>query len=137
MYLLRQFRKLVDPLEATLCSLENGEDRQASTLALLEAMGVLSGLHDLALVMTRGRIHWIEIKLDKTETHGRTDLRADQAELHDLWDYYGHKSSVVRSADEFWAIVDSYGIAHRPRPPEQLALPPMPRKRRTRKRPAA
>lgn len=136
-FLLRQFRKLVDPLDATLVSLENGEDRQASTLALLEAMGVLSGLHDLALVMTRGRLHWIEVKLEKTLEHARSELRPDQVELHELWEFYGHKSSVVRNAEEFWAIVDSYAIPHRPRPPQQLSLPPMSRKRRTARRPAA
>ena len=124
-FLVRQFRKLVDPLEASLIAIENGEDRSPETLGLLGAMGIEPGACDLALVMIGRRIHWIECKLEATLTHARTDLRDDQRAHHSLMRWYGHAISVVRNAAEFWAIVDGYGISHAPVVvrPEQLVLP--------------
>lgn len=124
-YLVRQFRRLVDPLEAILVAQENGEDRSSETLALLGAMGLHAGWMDLVLVMTGARVHWIEVKLEATLQHGRTDLREDQRETHALLGFYDHRVSVVRNAGEFWTIVDSYGITHAALPPrhEQLLLP--------------
>lgn len=104
---------------------ENGEDRSSETLALLGAMGLHVGWVDLALVMTGARVHWIEVKLEATLQHARTDLREDQRATHALLGFYDHAVSVVRNASEFWAIVDSYGITHAAPPPrhEQLVLP--------------
>lgn len=134
---MRQFRKLVDPIHARLISLENGEDRSAATLALLHALGVDDGVPDLLLIMTRGRAHWIEVKLDATLTHARTDLFDAQSAFHAGLGGLGHAVSVVRSAPEFWAIVDRYHVPHAPVPQtaEQLVLP-RPR-RRPRKRASA
>jgi hypothetical protein len=124
-YLARQFNRLVDPLDALLLGIENGEDRSAETLALLEAMGLQSGITDLALLIAGPRVHWIEVKLAKTEAHARTELFDDQIAMHKLLGWYGFPVSVIRSADEFWAVVDGEGVPHRPRPPryEQLQLP--------------
>jgi hypothetical protein len=122
---VRQFKRLVSPLQATLLAIENGENRPPETLELLGAMGMENGITDLALLTNRARIHWIEVKLEATLQHARTDLRPDQREIHDLLVFYDHRISVVRNPDEFWSIVDSYDIAHLPVPPrhEQLILP--------------
>jgi hypothetical protein len=130
---VQQFRKLVSPLDATILAIENGEDRNPETLALLGPLGMLSGFTDLALVMTRARIHFIEVKLEATLRHPRSELREDQRAIHRLLAYYDHKVSVVRSAAEFWHIVDSHGITHGALPQfhEQLLLP-RPRRRPTR-----
>lgn len=126
-YLVRQFRRLVDPLEASLAAIENGEDRSAETLDLLHALGVLDGMVDLVLLLRHGRVRWIEIKLEATLQHKRTGLTGAQRDLHALFGFYGHTVDVVRNAAEFWAIVDAEGISHAPRPParEQLVLLPL------------
>jgi len=128
--LVRQFRQLVDPLSAQLFSIENGEARSPETLALLGAMGMLSGWPDLGLVGTHALIHWIEIKLESSLQHARTELGADQRSIHALLSWYGHSVSVVRNSFEFWAIIDAHAIPHGPVPPrhEQLLLP-RPRRR--------
>lgn len=136
-YLVRQFRRLVDPLDASLIAIENGEDRSPETLELLDAMGLEAGITDLVLLATGARAHWIEIKLAKTDLHAATDVRPNQQVIHNLLRYYRFQVSVVRTADEFWAIVDAMQIHHLPRPPvhEQLHLPVM--RRRRLKRPTA
>lgn len=130
---MRQFRRLVDPLQASLIAVENGEGRTAETLALLEALGVEDGWPDLMLVMCGGRVHFLEVKLDKTERHARTDLRDSQRRIHALLRWYGHPVDTIRSAAELWAVVDTHGIPHKPLPdrPLQLTLP-RPRRRRVR-----
>jgi hypothetical protein len=134
---VRQFRRLVDPLDASLIAIENGEDRSPETLELLDAMGLEAGITDLVLLATGARAHWIEIKLAKTDLHAATDVRPNQQVIHNLLRYYRFQVSVVRTADEFWAIVDAMQIHHLPRPPvhEQLHLPVM--RRRRLKRPTA
>lgn len=120
-------------MEASIFSVENGEARSPETLGLLGAMGLVSGWPDLGLVGIRALIHWIEIKLENTLHHPRTDLREDQRKIHELLAFYDHRVSVVRNSDEFWRVVDSLGIRHAAVPPrrEQLLLP------RPRRRPVA
>lgn len=131
-YLVRQFRKLVDPLAGTLVAIENGAEREAKTLELLHAMGVLNGIPDLLLLGAGRKVRFIEVKLAATAQHLRTDLSEAQADVHLLLHWYGFRVDVVRTAAEFWAIVDEEGIAHGARPAqhEQLTLLAGPRRKR-------
>lgn len=116
-FLVRQFRRIVDPLDASLVSIENGEDRPDKTLELLHALGVEDGFPDLALIMIRRRVVWIEVKLEATLRHPRTELRLDQASWHELLQFYGFRTEVVRSWNELLAILDEEKIPHRPSAP--------------------
>lgn len=136
-HLVRQFRQRVDPLEASLVAVENGDGRTAESLALLYAKGVVANWPDLMLVIRGGRVHFIEVKLAATLRHERTDLNAGQRELHLLLRFYDHLVSVVRNEAEFWAIVEQHGIEHKPLPSraEQLLLPRPRRKPKPRPKP--
>lgn len=112
-FLVRRFRSLVDPIDASLIALENGEGRAAETIELLKAMGLEDGLPDLMLLGQRRRIRFIEVKLEATLRHARTELRGEQTAFHDLLGFYGFQVDVVRSWAEFWAIVEAEGIPHR------------------------
>lgn len=133
-WLVDQFRRLVRPENAKLISLENGEDRTDATLGLLARLGVEDGVTDLALIMTRGRIAWIEVKLESTLRHARTGPSEDQKAWHAALELLGHRCWVVRNAAEFWAVVDHYHVPHDlvPVRVEQLLLP-RPRRRPQRK----
>jgi hypothetical protein len=114
--LVRRFRRYVMPWDAVLAMVANGEYRPAETLDLLDAMGLERGITDLVMVAARGLTCWIEVKLEKTLEHTRTDLTQTQRELHDTWAYMGHVMRVVRSLEELWAIVEEFAIPHRPWP---------------------
>jgi hypothetical protein len=121
---VRQFRRLVSPLDAVILALENGEDRPEATLGLLAALGVEDGTPDLAVFMIRGGLKLIEVKLERTLHHPRTGLSDAQRRLHDVLGFLGHEVSTVRSSSEFWAVVDALGVPHRPLDrTEQLMLP--------------
>lgn len=124
MFIARNFRSVVNELDAKLIPFENGEDRSPATLELLEALGLENGLPDFILLLKRGRMRWIEIKLEETLHHRRTELRKDQQAAHDLLLWFGHQVDVVRSWAEFWAIVEAEQIPHKPLPPhaEQLVM---------------
>jgi hypothetical protein len=112
--MVRRFRRHVMPWHAILVLIANGEYRPESTLDLLEAMGLEDGVMDLVMVISGGRTRWIEVKLDRTPEHGRTDLFQAQIEMHGLFGYLDHKVDQVRSLQELWAIVEEEGIPHRP-----------------------
>lgn len=135
-FLVRQFKSLVDPLNAQLIAIPNGEDRSDETLELLEAMGIQEGWPDLALILHDGRVWWIEVKLEATLQHAATGLSKAQGAIHTLLGWFDHPVSVVRTVAEFWAIVDAAGVPHLDLPaprPVQLVLP---RPRRSRKKAA-
>lgn len=131
-FLVRQFRRLVDPLAGMLVAIENGEERDPETVNLLRAMGVLDGMTDLLLLGAGRKVRFIETKLELTPQHNRTDLFDAQREVHLMLQWYGFRVDVVRNAAEFWAIVDAEGIAHGALPPsrEQMTLLGGPRSKR-------
>lgn len=121
-WLVDRFRELVDPADAIIIALENGEDRKAETLALLERLGVLDGTPDLAVVYFAGQILWVEVKLATTFHHHRTDLSEAQKVVHAQLKRLGHVVQTVRSAREFWSLLKLAGIPFKEPPAEQLAL---------------
>jgi hypothetical protein len=121
-WLVDRFRELVDPADAIILALENGEDRKPETLALLDRLGVLDGTPDLAIVYYAGQILWVEVKLAATLKHRRTGLSPAQKELHAQLRGLGHSVHEVRSGREFWALLKWARIPFRPPPPKQLSL---------------
>jgi len=115
-YLVRQFRRLVDPLDGKLVALEIGEGRTDETLELLRALGVEDGFPDLMLLGQRRHLHFIECKLEATLRHPKTETTPQQDAMHAALEWFGFAVSVIRTADEFWAVVEAEGIPHKPRP---------------------
>lgn len=108
--LVQRFLRHVHPRDAMIALIANGEYRPPQTLDLLVRMGLLKGLTDLQLILPRGRTRWIEVKLESTIEHGKTGLTDEQIEMHDQLRELDHQADVVRSFDEFWAIVEAESI---------------------------
>lgn len=121
-WLVDHFRALVDPRDAIILALENGEERAPETLDRLHRKGLVDGTPDLVIVYFAGQVLWVEVKLEATLRHRRTELSAVQQAVHDQLQGLGHVVQVVRSAREFWALLKLAGIPFKEPPPEQLAL---------------
>jgi hypothetical protein len=137
-FLVDLFRKHVAPWDAVLAMTGNGELRTRETIEVLWRMGLVAGLPDLILIVPKARLHWIEVKLERTLHHDRTELSRDQRETHDLLRWMDHDIDTVRNVDEFWALVDAKRIPHTLEhlPPQQLSFEYR-RRRRSPRRQAA
>lgn len=113
-WLVQWFRRHVMEWDALLGMLANGEYRTPETVDLLERMGMINGMTDLALILRGGRIRWIEIKLANTFRHAATQPTQAQREHHSLLRELDHKVDIVRGVTDLMAIVEEEGVPHRP-----------------------
>lgn len=123
-YLVELFAGHVKPEHAILAMTGNGSYRTPETLRLITRMGLVEGLPDLLLVLPTARLHWIEVKLERTLWHLRTDLTGAQPAMHARLIEMGHTVSVVRNPREFWDVVEAEKIPHTLRefPPQQATF---------------
>jgi hypothetical protein len=110
---------------ALLFAVPNGEERSSSTAALLVGQGVVAGAADLVLLLAGGFSVLIEVKRPRSlepVVGGRAVVvrageqssvqRAFQARAESL----GHRYTVIRSLDEYVALLARHGIGRlRPR----------------------
>jgi len=147
---------VVNPLEAVLFAIPNGEKRDERTARLLTGgkrapfpfgtreavlqalghpnlilapafrltcalamtaggLGVLPGAADLAL-LTTGRLTFIETKIDKTWEHAKTYQSTEQIIFEWTVKCLGHDYRVIRSSDEYLALLIEKEVAVRARP---------------------
>lgn len=100
---------------ADLIAIPNGGHRRKSVAGKLKAEGQRSGATDLIIVLPGGRVAWIEVKLDDGPGTKRTDLSPVQREFKAKLLALGHQHLVVRSVDQYQAVLDNLGVAHRDR----------------------
>lgn len=124
MVMIDRFRRIVNPWDAQLVMVPNGGYRPSEALDKLFAMGLEPGWPDLMLIMDRGRVRWVEVKLYKTLHHDFTDLDELQVQVHDTLRFLGHTPEVWRSLDEMYDVIEAEEILHRPftRTPPQDVL---------------
>lgn len=111
---------------ATLIAIPNGGHRRKSVAGKLKAEGQRKGATDLVLALPAGRVAWIEVKLDDGPTTKRTDLSAAQRDFKATILALGHHHRVVRSVDQYQAVLDELGVAHRDRTRLRPAVAPAP-----------
>lgn len=82
-----------------LLHVPNGGKRDRVTAAILKTMGVRPGVADLGIMMPRGRMAWIELKI------GDGKPSAVQREFSSVCERLGHTYGVVRSFPEMvWTL---------------------------------
>ncbi len=119
-YCVRRFRRHVMPWDAKLMMVANGEYRPPETTDLLHALGLERGAPDLQMILHDRRLRWIEVKLDRTDRHARTDLFDEQREFHTELEYFDHQVDVVRSWTELWAIATEEHVPYHGDPFHQV-----------------
>lgn len=107
--------------QAYLFSIPNGGRRDEQTGAILKAEGARAGMSDLVLLIRGGRAVFLETKLDEVKigdtvlqkkTRQSTGQRQSQATVEAL----GFTYRVVRSLDDFLAVLDEFEVPLRARP---------------------
>ena len=96
-------RSNFDRREWRLFHVPNGGQRTKAEAGRFVALGVSSGVPDLVLVGPEGFVGWIEVKAPKGVTSGPQD---DWAEFLSAT---GHRYGLVRSLDEFRALLVEWG----------------------------
>ena len=81
----------------------NGGKRSAATGARLKTMGVKRGVSDI-LILVRGRLHAIELKVGKNQTSDKQDEFLDAVSEND------GQTAVCRSLDEVKGTLRAWGL---------------------------
>jgi hypothetical protein len=115
--------KCVPREAAELLAIPNGGHRRKSVAGKLKAEGQRKGATDLVLALPAGRVAWIEVKLEDTATTKRTDLSPAQRDFKAKILALGHQHRVVRSVEQYQAVLDELGVPHRARPVRGWAAP--------------
>lgn len=96
-------RSNFDRREWRLFHVPNGGKRTKAEAGRFVALGVSSGVPDLVLVGPDGFTGWIEVKAPKGVTSGPQDDWAEYLTAN------GHRYGLVRSLDEFRALLVDWG----------------------------
>lgn len=107
-----------------LIAIPNGGFRRKSVAGKMKAEGQRKGATDLVLALPEGRSLWIEVKLDDTPTTKRTDLSAEQRAFRTKILSLGHSHRVVRSIEQYRAVIEEFGVPHLERAPLRRAGEP-------------
>lgn len=91
--------------DGIIYAVPNGGKRDHTTAAEMKAEGVISGVPDLHIPVPRKGYASLYIEM-KNGKAGR--LSDNQKEMIDLLRKYGNKVEVVRTLDDFMAVVDDY-----------------------------
>jgi hypothetical protein len=102
--------------DAELFAIPNGEERNPTVAERLKAEGVRSGVTDMALLLPRGVVVWIETKVDQLRNalgkvvQERTYLEPNQRDFRDRLLAKGHHHRVVRSIEDYVAVLAEFGV---------------------------
>jgi hypothetical protein len=101
--------------EAVFVAIPNGEARDEAAGARLKEEGARAGALDGFLLLPRARIVFVEFKLEKNEVYGieKTYLRKTQREFVAILRRFAHDWVVIRSQEEWVALLDREGVSHR------------------------
>lgn len=105
------FRRTYPPMAKLLFAVPNGGLRSKVEAAIMREEGLQSGVSDLILLVARGGYGALCIEV-KTTAKSST-LSADQRAWHEVAKEYGNAVVVVRTFEQFVAVIEWY-----------LALPP-------------
>lgn len=103
---VRWFRLQYPSIAPLLFSVPNGGRRDAVTGAILKAEGAVAGVADLLLLLPSGDYHGLCIEM-KTEKGKQSDA---QKEWQKAVEAVGYKYAVVRSFEQFSALISDYII---------------------------
>ncbi len=130
MGMVRYFLIAVDPLDAKLISIPNGDVRDPVVQERLKLEGLCPGATDLLLVLPAARVCWVEVKIPAMPLYGvrRTDLSSDQKAFHAALDHFDQARAVIRSLDEWADLLERHQVRlkHRPLAPVHLGQFPAP-----------
>lgn len=81
----------------------------------MKAMGSLPGASDLVIILGGGRTYWVELKAPESKDLFGNKIRPgrvskSQEEFRDALLLLGHSYCIVRSQDEFCALLKSLGL---------------------------
>jgi hypothetical protein len=104
----------VDPADAILFAVPNGELRDGRTAAFLVSQGVREGVSDLVLVV-RGLVLFIEVKRPEIKIAGKIEqsrgrTTKSQDDFRDRIRALAHCYRVIDSVDEFVAILAEFRV---------------------------
>ena len=105
------FRRTFPPMAKLLFSVPNGGLRSKTEAAIMKEEGLLSGVTDLILLVARGGYGALCIEMKTTAKS--SCLSPDQRAWHEVAEQYGNAVVVVRTLEQFIAVVEWY-----------LSLPP-------------
>ena len=98
--------RLVAP-DAVIFSIPNGGLRTKPEAALLKWTGVLAGVPDLAVIGPNGRVHFLEVKAEKSR------LSDEQKAVIDRLEGIGAPVRLARSIEDARAAFDAWQIPMR------------------------
>jgi len=104
-------RAAVDHSSAMLFAVPNAGKRRGKTGAVMVAEGLTAGVSDLILV-TRGFVDFLEVKLPKAPGQAATHQSAEQLAFEAEVTSLGHNYAIIRSIDDYKAILASRGVRH-------------------------
>jgi hypothetical protein len=93
------FMRATLPAEIVAFHAANGEQRDPRTAGKLKAMGVLPGVPDFGVLLPKGQMGWIELKV------GAGQLSPEQIDFRQRAIALGHGHAVCRSLDEVEAVL--------------------------------
>lgn len=106
------FDRFVNPEDAELFAVPNGEWRNKAVAGFLKAQGVRSGVLDLVLLAKSGA--WlIETKRPATECQRAGTLSETQKAFIAKANRLGFQCRVVDSVEQFVAVLHEAGVRHR------------------------
>lgn len=109
-------RRAVPEEAAILFAVPNGGRRSPREAARLKRQGVLAGVSDLILV-TYERTVFLEVKLAKSLLQDRETRQSDsQREFQARVEGLGHPYRVIRSLEDYAAVLDRFQVPVRFRP---------------------
>lgn len=102
--------------QADVIAIPMGGKRGKATAAKLKAEGARKGATDLIVILPAGATVWCEVKLDDTPLTKRTDLSASQRAFRAALLAKGHHHRVVRSIEQYHAVLVEFGVQPLARP---------------------
>jgi hypothetical protein len=122
------------PSQAILFHVPNGEKRDPVTASILTGitasaraalpeedalrpygMGVLPGVSDFVLLLPGPRTIFVEVKIPESPEHTGGTLSKTQRRFRDGIEKLGHTYRVVRSVEEYAALLEEFGVELRAR----------------------
>lgn len=116
-------KRCVLPDQCKLLSIPNGDERPHLAAVRLLEEGMCPGASDLILVLSGGRVVWLETKLNKETGGGRKTYQSDNQRIFQMdVEALQHQYAIVRSIDEYAEFLASKGVKTR-----VAAMAPAPR----------